>query len=116
LGSESEIRVGSCVHLVGTSISFENNFYRLPFTPRSLVHRSGPSLRGAFRKLGGVGEAFDIKALHDVYKDPSMKGLSFKIHGLAAKLENLPVVKRAARHHFVFDDGGSDDDGGTPTN
>jgi hypothetical protein len=42
------------------------------------------------------------------------------------KLENLPVVKRAARRHFLFDDGGSDGsngshgddggDGGTPTN
>jgi hypothetical protein len=77
-------------------------------------------LRNAFRKLEGVGEAFDIKAHHDVYKDTSMKGLTFRIHGLAEKLENLPVVKRTARRHF-FDDNGSDgDDGshddGTPTN
>jgi hypothetical protein len=90
-------------------------------------------LRSAFRKLEGVGEAFEIKAHHDVYNDPSVKGLAFRIHGLAEKLENLPVVKRAARRHF-FDDGGSDgddgshdgddsddgshgsDDGGTPTN
>jgi hypothetical protein len=56
---------------------------------------------------------------------------------LAEKLENLPVVKRAAHRHFIFDDDGSDgndgshsddgsddgddgshcsDDGGTPTN
>jgi hypothetical protein len=91
-------------------------------------------LRSAFKKLEGVGEAFDIKAHHDVYKDPSLKGLAFRIHELAEKLENLPVVKQATRHHFVFDDGGSDgdngshggddgddgshsgDDGGTPTN
>jgi hypothetical protein len=26
--------------------------------------------------------------------DPSVKGLAFRIHGLAEKLENLPVVKR----------------------
>jgi hypothetical protein len=65
-----------------------------------------------------------------VYKDPSVKGLAFRIHGLAEKLENLPAVKQAARRHFVFDDSGSDidddnhsddddndgDDGGTPTN
>jgi hypothetical protein len=58
-----------------------------------------------------------------VYKDLSVKGLSFRIHGLAEKLENLPVVKRAARHHFIFveggsdgDDGSHDDDGGTLTN
>jgi hypothetical protein len=91
-------------------------------------------LRSAFRKLEGVGEAFDIKAHHDVYKDPSVKGLTFRIHGLAEKLENLPVVKRAARCPFFFDDDSSncddgshddddgddgshsDDDDGTPTN
>jgi hypothetical protein len=33
LGSESETCVGSRVHLVGVSIFFEKNFYRLPFTP-----------------------------------------------------------------------------------
>jgi hypothetical protein len=32
-GSESETCVGSRVHLVAVSISFEKNFYRLPFTP-----------------------------------------------------------------------------------
>jgi hypothetical protein len=46
-------------------------------------------LRSAFRKLQGVGEAFDIKAHHDVYKDPTLQGLAFRIHGLAEKLENL---------------------------
>jgi hypothetical protein len=81
-------------------------------------------LRSAFRKLEGVGEAFDIKAHHDVYKDPSVKGLAFRIHRLAEKLENLPVVKQSTCRHFFFDDGGSDssesshggDDGRTPTN
>jgi hypothetical protein len=32
---------------------------------------------------------------------------------LAEKLENLPVVKRAARRHFFFDDSGSDADDGS---
>jgi hypothetical protein len=88
--------------------------------------------RAPFRKLERVGEAFDIKAHHDVYKDPSVNGLAFRIHRLAEKLENLPVVKQSARRHFVFNDGGSDgddgshgddddgghdgDDSGTPTN
>jgi hypothetical protein len=79
-------------------------------------------LKSAFRKLEYVGAAFNIKANHEVDKDPSMKTLSFRIHGLAERLEKLPVLKRADRH-FVFDDGGdgSDgshggDDGGTPTN
>jgi hypothetical protein len=67
-------------------------------------------LRSAFRKLEGISEAFDIKAHHDVYKDPTLKGLAFRIHGLAAKLENLPVVKRDACRHFFFDDGRSDGD------
>jgi hypothetical protein len=44
LGSESKTCVGSHVHLVGVSISIEKNFYRLPFTPPSLVRRIGPSL------------------------------------------------------------------------
>jgi hypothetical protein len=74
-----------------------------------------------------------VLAHHDVYKDPSVKGLAFRINGLVEKLENLPVFKRAARRHF-FDDSSSDgddgshdgddgshggvggDDGGTPTN
>jgi hypothetical protein len=43
LGSESKTCVGSRVHLVGVSISFKKNFYRLPFTPPSLVRRFGPS-------------------------------------------------------------------------
>jgi hypothetical protein len=33
VGSESETCVGRRVHLVGVSILFEKNFYRLPFTP-----------------------------------------------------------------------------------
>jgi hypothetical protein len=36
LGSESEKCVGSRVHLVGVSISFEKNFYRLLFAPPPL--------------------------------------------------------------------------------
>jgi hypothetical protein len=39
LGSVSKLCVGSRVRLVGASISFEKNFYRLPFTPPSLVRR-----------------------------------------------------------------------------
>jgi hypothetical protein len=70
-------------------------------------------LRSAFRKLEGVGKAFDIKAHHDAYKDPTLKGLAFRIHGLAEKLENLPVVRRTVRHHFFFDDDGSDGDDGS---
>jgi hypothetical protein len=73
-------------------------------------------LRSAFRKLQGVGETFDIKVHHDVYKDPTLKGLAFRIHGLAEKLENFLVVKRAARRHFFFNDGGSDGDDGSHDN
>jgi hypothetical protein len=45
LGSVSETCVGSRVRLVGVFISFEKNFYRVPFTPPSLVLRIGPSMR-----------------------------------------------------------------------
>jgi hypothetical protein len=49
LGSESETCVGSRVHFVGASLSFEKNFHRLPFTPLSLVRRFGPSIvKGPF--------------------------------------------------------------------
>jgi hypothetical protein len=50
-----------------------------------------------------------------VYKDPTLKGLAFRIHGLAKKLENLLVVKRAAHRHF-FDAGDSDGDDGSHDN
>jgi hypothetical protein len=43
LGSEPKTSVGSRVHLVGAFISFEKNFYQLPFTPPFLVRRFGPS-------------------------------------------------------------------------
>jgi hypothetical protein len=43
LGSESETFVGSLVHLLGVSISFDKNFYRLPSLPPSLVRHFGPS-------------------------------------------------------------------------
>jgi hypothetical protein len=51
-------------------------------------------LRSAFRKLEGVGEAFNIKAHHDVYKDPSVKGLAFRIHGLAESSRTSPWSSR----------------------
>jgi hypothetical protein len=65
LGSESETCVGSRVHLVGVSISFEKNFYRLPFTPLSLVRRIGPSLSavGVHRFL------LDVACLVDLVDD-----------------------------------------------
>jgi hypothetical protein len=86
-------------------------------------------LKSALRKLEHVGTGFNIKAHHEVDKDPNVKGLTFRIHRLVERLEKLHVVKRAGCH-FVFDDGGngsdrshSGDDGshdggndGTPTN
>jgi hypothetical protein len=80
-------------------------------------------LQSTFRKLEDVASAFNIKAHHEVDKDPSVKGLAFRIHGLVKRLEKLPVVKRAGRH-FIFDDGSDDgtdgshtgDDGRTLTN
>jgi hypothetical protein len=51
--------VGSRVHLVGASISFEKNFYRLPFTPPSLVRHIGPSI--GIR--AGYGSCFTLTSL-----------------------------------------------------
>jgi hypothetical protein len=48
LGSESETCVGSRVRLVGVFISFEKNFYRLPFTP-SLSGSPYRSFTGSFQ-------------------------------------------------------------------
>jgi hypothetical protein len=67
-------------------------------------------LNSTFRKLEDVGTTFNIKAHHEVDKDSSVKGLAFRIHRLAERLEKLPVVKRAGRH-FVFDDGSDGSDG-----
>jgi hypothetical protein len=50
LGSELETCVGSRVSLVGVFISFEKDFYRLPFTPPSLVRCIGPSPSPDFPK------------------------------------------------------------------
>jgi hypothetical protein len=47
-------------------------------------------LRSPFKKLEGVGAAFDIKAHHDVYKDPSVKGHAFRIHGLLRSSTTSP--------------------------
>jgi hypothetical protein len=47
-------------------------------------------LRSAFRKLQGVGEAFDIKAHHDVYKDPTLKGLAFRIPWVGEEAREPP--------------------------
>jgi hypothetical protein len=54
LGSEWEKCVGSRVRLVGVSISFEKNFYWLPFTPPSLVCRISPSQRTRLASLGSM--------------------------------------------------------------
>jgi hypothetical protein len=67
-------------------------------------------VKTAFRKLEDVGAAFNIIAHHEVDKDPSVKGLAFRIHGLADRLEKLPVVKRVV-NHFIFNDSGDGSDG-----
>jgi ribonuclease HI len=82
LGSESETCVGSRVRLVEVPISFEKNFYRLPFTPASLVRRIGPSeirCDGAWERKGAgiaaiITSSAGIKLRYAArldYKDPS---------------------------------------------
>jgi hypothetical protein len=71
LGSESETCVGSRVQLVGVSISFEKNSYRLPFTPPSLVHRIGPLPAGidSCSKIKFKIPPFNGKYDHAAYLD-----------------------------------------------
>jgi hypothetical protein len=51
LGGWFEDVLGCCIHLVGVAISFERNFYRLPFSPPSLVASFGPSQSNKERSL-----------------------------------------------------------------
>jgi hypothetical protein len=67
--------VGSRVHLVGVSISFEKNFYRLPFTPPSLVHRIGPSAR---RPLFKAERDETRRELEDVSKKAGITELEWE--------------------------------------
>jgi hypothetical protein len=68
LGSESETCVGSCVHLVGVSISIEKNFYRLPFTPPSLVRCIGPSRTNTVWDLEEIPKGAKLVGCKQVYK------------------------------------------------
>jgi hypothetical protein len=43
-------------------------------------------LKSAFIKLEDVGKTFNIKAHHEVDKDPRVKDLTFRIHGLAERI------------------------------
>jgi hypothetical protein len=80
LGSESETCVGSRVRIVGVFISFEKNFYRLPFTPPSLVRRFGPSL---FRGLGCYWDLWSSSRSlqHSGLRRGTLDWNSFKDHG-----------------------------------
>jgi hypothetical protein len=73
-------------------------------------------LKSAFSKLQGVGEAFDIKAHHDVYKDLSVKGLAFWIHGLDDKLDGDNGDDCSHGSDDGDDGSHGGDDFGTPTN
>jgi hypothetical protein len=88
LGSESETCVGSRVRLVGVSISFEKNFYRLPFTPPSLVRRIGPSpedskgRKAASTPLSMAKEAKGVvkaSPYHPQQVVPTLQGMSSRV-------------------------------------
>jgi hypothetical protein len=102
LGSELEKCVGSRVHLVGVSISFEKNFYRLPFTPPSLVRCIGPSrwilvvlqLRWSCGKLSAssILVATSLGLGNDLSRVSSPKGLSHSRSSLLGGPEELDGV------------------------
>jgi hypothetical protein len=66
LGSESETCVGSRVRLVGVSISFEKNFYRLPFTPPLFGSPFGPSFPSKIMADNTI-IALGVKNMDDVW-------------------------------------------------
>jgi hypothetical protein len=77
LGSESKTCVGSRIRLVGVFISFEKNFYRLPFTPPSLVRRIGPSFcppEWLIVILGWKGNERPVKGMERVPYGPKTNG------------------------------------------
>jgi hypothetical protein len=83
LGSESETCVGSRVRPVGVSISFEKNFYRLPFTPPSLVRRFGPSIAKIFIYHIVMGGREEYEWIHKV---------SFAIHTMLAMVVRCMIL------------------------
>jgi hypothetical protein len=87
LGSESETCVGSRVHLVGVSISFEKNFYQLPFTPPL----SGSPYRSFNRTIWGVkfeaiveSEKYDTLTVNELFSKLKLAEVD---RGVTAKLE-----------------------------
>jgi hypothetical protein len=88
LGSKSEMCVGSRVHLVRASISFEKNFYRLSFTPpSSLVCRIGPSAALVSQKF-----TFSVSISQ---KKLTERNVSFQVNSIVTifgKQTNIPKI------------------------
>jgi hypothetical protein len=106
--------VGSRVHLVGVSISFEKNFYRLPFTTPCLVRRIGPSLSFivlVLLQVERVGSLMMVTVV--VFVEVALVGkmvwfvltpLSSKWLGTGFTLLVLtPVLSRLFTHVLVFE-------------
>jgi hypothetical protein len=88
LGSESETCVGSRVRLVGVPISLEKIFYRLPFTPPSLVRCIGPSRVLPWRGRG-LGEEPTFSGYGKSYRATELKQEE------KSKNNNLPTQRSA---------------------
>jgi hypothetical protein len=92
LGSESETCVGSRVRLVGISISFEKNFYRLPFTP--------PLSGSPFRSFKWYQSRFEsLLTLTSLRSKDGIPGTGFRSSTL--RWQELPDVDE---DHVWFED------------
>jgi hypothetical protein len=101
LASESETCVGSHVHLVGVFISFEKNFYRLPFTPPlSLVRRIGPSNGFALDIFLLFISVDSVKSMLGVVLDLMCFSSSFS--GIGSSFVTTGIASLENSAHFFF--------------
>jgi hypothetical protein len=113
LGSVSKSCVGSRVHLVRASISFEKNLYRLPFTPPSLALYQTfnpleapslvtlPSLIVFFEHTLTTFAAYDIprrlSSFHYLTQHCGEESSSSNITKVGANITKKKLEKRATR-------------------
>jgi hypothetical protein len=102
LGSESKTCVGSCVHLVGVSISIKKNFYRLPFTP-PLSGSPYRSFKSAFLN-GFLEEEVYVKQPLD-FESPEFPHPVYRLRKALYGLKQAPRAWYGPLRGFLFSKG-----------